>query len=422
MAKIPYSQIPLSSLTERMGRFVICLYIFLSYTATCGVLPSSLISITLYTTALIGVVCFILSGKLTIRDVYMKWVLIFFGFCFVTGVITIAAWNEMSWLNTLYEMFVMILIALAFTQCISSIRHIKMIGYSYVSGAVILMFLLYFTGQLGVDERLGESFMGNANTFAGMYMLALMITLWMLIYSKKILEKLILLGAIAVIYYAMFLSGGRKFIIVPLIFLYILLLLKRDERGRKHIIRYTLIIAAAVALMFYLIMNVPTLYNAIGYRMRYLINMIVGEGDIGASNAIRSMLMKAAFEKGFESPIWGHGFDSFRYYAAKNLNFAAYSHNNWTELWYNSGIIGLFCYYLLYVKFLSKAWKRRNEQNGLMHFVIAAVVSVFIFEYGAVTYYFYPIQIMLCLCSIMLSIKDGDNNGENKDVYTASQE
>lgn len=403
--------IAVNSIVRKLGKLAMLLYIVTSFVANAEVLPQSVISICLYAFVFLGAVSLVVSKSLVVHNLYVVWYGIFCASSFVWVPISLSYWPGNVWGDTIYQMAVGLLISLAFTQFLKSKKDINLLAYAYVLSAVLLMILLAVQGRLEEDDRLGETVMGNANTFATMYMVAVIFAFWLLLNRKKILERLLLCVAVAVIFYGLLLSGGRKFILVPFLVLYIMLLLRKDKRGRSHIIRYTVLIAVLLLGLIWLMMENEMLYEVVGYRMEYLFNMLRGEGAIGASNAMRKNLMNLAFEKGFESPIWGHGFDSFKNLAQQKLNFYAYSHNNWTEIWYNYGLIGLIAYYWLYVKLAIGLWKLKKVAPDMASFGIACIVSIFVFEYGAVSYYMYPVQMLLCVVGVMyfLSLKENAN-------------
>jgi len=185
--------------------------------------------------------------------------------------------------------------------------------------------------------------------------------------------------------YSLVLSGGRKFFIVPFIFLYILLWFKEDKRGRRHIIFYTILFAALLFGVVWLIMNVPTLYNAIGVRMEGFVQNLMGEGG-DSSSAIRETIRHLAWDKWWDRVFFGYGFDSFKYLAEQEVGHFYYSHCNYTELLYSGGIFYLILYYGFYVALLWKALMRRHIAVPYRAFSVGVVLCFLVFDYGAVTY------------------------------------
>ena len=391
-------------LIKQLGRCMLFLYTVASYVSYSDRVPTSLNSLTLFVLLGFGIINFAINNRFRTNNLHFIWYSVFTAFSFVWIVVLELYWPGAEWASSLYQVAVVLGLSLSFSQFLESKKDIRMVCYAYMLGAVLLMGLLAMDNRLTEDTRLGATITGNSNIFAGLYMMAAIMSIWMAINGKNIWEKLLFWAGIIVIFYGLLLSGGRKYVLIPILVLYIMLLLRKDKRGRNHILLYTALIAALFGSLIWLMMSNKTLYQSVGYRMQNLFNMIEGEGEIGSSNEIRMNLINLAFTAGFESPIWGHGFDAFKNLGQRELQFYAYSHNNWTEMWYNYGIIGVVVYYWLYVKLVTGFWKYRNTAQDLASFGIAAIVSTFVFEYGAVTYHGQPNQMLICICAAVLVI------------------
>ena len=122
-------------------------------------------------------------------------------------------------------------------------------------------------------------------------------------------------------------------------------------------------------------------------------------------------MIQIGLDKWMQSPIWGYGFDSFKYYNQIVTGRFYYSHNNFVELLYNEGIIGFVLYYWYYIRVIMIAWKRKAViPQKTRAFVISAVLSMLVYEYGAINYTSTSTMILLCLISIMLGINDNSEN------------
>ena len=396
-------------LIAQLGRCLMFLYIVVSYVAHSDYVPLSFNSLTLYGFLLMGLISFVFNKRFRISNLHFAWYGVFCALSLVWVLILGIYWPNSEWFSTFYQMLVILALSLSFAQFIESRKDIRLVCYAYMLGAVLLMAFLAAAGRLNEDQRLGTTVMGNANSFAGMYMMAAIMSVWMVLNGKNFWEKLLFLAGLIVIFYGLLLSGGRKFILIPFVVLYIMLLLRKDKRGRSHVLGYTLLILAVFGLLVWLMMTNETLYRSVGYRMQYLFNMIEGEGEIGASNEMRKNLMGLAFKEGLESPVWGHGFDSFKNLALQELSFYAYSHNNWTEMLHNYGLIGFAVYYWFYVKIVAGIWKYRRTAQDLTTFAIAVVIAAFVCEYGVVSYYEYQNQILFCIVAAMygICVKEG---------------
>ena len=393
-------------LSERsVGVALFCFYIFISSLANDMVLPSSIGSLTLYLFLGYSVLYILLNKKLKINRI-IKWMLVFIAFC----VFTMLYSPEKGFLSDseFYLLIVNFILILFLSQYDININDIKKISWANVLSAGVLIFILFARGNLtgfSTSNRFGQDLFGNSNILANLLMKSALYAIWLLVYSEnKIIHKMVLTLCLVASYYGMFLSGGRKFIIIPAIFLYILLIFKRDSHGRKHLVKYTGVVIAIVIAVYYLIMNVPAFYAVIGERMESLFSFIrTGHSISGKSAEIRATMIEIGFNKWMDSPIWGYGFDSFKYYNRLITGHFYYSHNNYIELLYDLGIIGFAIYYWFYWKLFYVAWKGKNSYTPeIRAFVIGIVFSMLVFEYGAVNYTVTSTQIMLFFAYTLL--------------------
>lgn len=393
-------------LSERsVGVALFCFYIFISSLANDMVLPSSIGSLTLYLFLGYSVLYILLNKKLKINRI-IKWMLVFIAFC----VFTMLYSPEKGFLSNseFYLLIVNFILILFLSQYDININDIKKISWANILSGGVLIFILFARGNLtgfSTSNRFGQDLFGNSNILANLLMKSALYAIWLLVYSEnKIIHKMVLTLCLVASYYGMFLSGGRKFIIIPAIFLYILLFFKRDSHGRKHLVKYTGVVVAIVIAVYYLIMNVPAFYAVIGERMESLFSFIrTGHSISGKSAEIRATMIEIGFNKWMDSPIWGYGFDSFKYYNRLMTGHFYYSHNNYIELLYDLGIIGFAIYYWFYWKLFYVAWKGKNSYTPeIRAFVIGIVFSMLVFEYGAVNYTVTSTQIMLFFAYTLL--------------------
>lgn len=391
---------------DRISMALLCIYSVLCYLANDVFLPSVLRSIFLYLCAAFGLVCVLLNSRIFTKH-------LFWYMCFMTiSLIGVLYTDGDDWWSVLYTMIVNLVICIVITQLITTEMRIKVLFSSLGFGATVLTLYLFLTNQLYVDERLGTTLYGNPNTFAFLYMFAAICITWLMItvVSKK--QKVFWLICLILNFYPLLLSGGRKYVVVPILFLYIILLMKRDSKGKRHVLFKTAVVLLIVFVVYYLMMTVEVLYDAVGYRMQYLINYFTGEGKVDASNEIREKMRNLAFDEGFSQPIFGHGFDSFKYLSGDKINYYAYSHNNWTEIWYNLGLFGMIVYYSYYLYCFVASKKRIKSNFNLASFGIAFILSMIVFEYGCVTYYETQMQMLLCVVGVMMIICDEERTYE----------
>ena len=397
---------------NEIGVFLFCIYIFASFLGNDVVFPSEIGTYSLF--LFLGYSIFFIAHKKILKITLIeKWTLLFM--CF--SLISMFYSPEKSILNgTYYFLIVNVILVLLLSQYDFTMKTIEKISWTYALSSATLIIMLIATGNI-VDSsaigHLGYELFGNANILATMLMISMLYTMWLLVYANNSLSRKCILFIVLVLgYYGMFLTGGRKYIVIPVVFLYILFLFKQDRAGRQHFIKYTFIIVAVAVSIYFLIMKIPMFYDIIGVRMEGLLAFVTGDvSSADSSSIIRGRMIQIGLDKWMQSPIWGYGFDSFKYYNQIVTGRFYYSHNNFVELLYNEGIIGFVLYYWYYIRVIMIAWKRKAViPQKTRAFVISAVLSMLVYEYGAINYTSTSTMILLCLISIMLVINDNSEN------------
>ena len=120
----------------------------------------------------------------------------------------------------------------------------------------------------------------------------------------------------------------------------------------------------------------------------------VGLGS--GSTSERIFFIEKAIDGFFDSPIYGHGFKSFE------AKFTLYSHNNYLELLYSTGIIGFFLYYSIYLKIYKMVFKVDARNKFLLLF---SLLSISFIDIAAVTYSTKPIQYFICVLFVIFEIQ-----------------
>lgn len=395
---------------QKIGKFALVLYIIFSFITSAGFVPDIFHSLSLYFLVFIAMLNVLMGAKIFVNK-YLVWYFLFI----VLSLFGVINTPTNDWWTVLYRVVIILAVCFSLTCFVKDKEDFYSVIYAFVIGATLLMLMVIFSGRLHEDERLGTTLMENANHFAAMYMITVMLSTWYILYGENRKYKILMAITIVLNFYALLLSGGRKYVIIPFVFAYFALIFRVNKRGKRNIFLYTVIIVAVAVLMYLLVMNNDVLYQSVGRRFEGLIETFFGDGAGDNSSQIRKKMMALAWEHGWETPIFGHGFDSFKYLNKQVLEHNAYSHNNWMEIWYNHGLVGMVLYYGFYVMLVVGAIKNRNKSPKFSAFIVSAIVSIFIFEFGAVDYEMMPIQIFLCLASIVENFKNPKRNnyGEN---------
>lgn len=393
---------------NKIYSIAIVFYILMTLVANDLLIPSSICKVSIILLILTTILYVIFKNKCIInvkKYNFFWWYLTFIA----VSIIAMVYSPDGSFLNnSSYLLYTTTLILFCFCTLIDSFEKIIIVLRSYEWGSALLFFILYYTNNLFTDERIGGSFTGNSNTFALFMMVAFFFTSWLFLYYEKNKYKRIITGMIMIMdLITVLLSGARKSVIACMIYIVILFLYKQDKKGRRHFIRNIILIALVLFYVWKLMLNNPYLYNVVGNRMESLINQLLGNQVLikGSSSYLREEYRHAAILGWMKSPIWGHGYDSFHFYNAIVNGHNVYSHNNYTELLYNLGVIGFAVYYFEYLRLILLGFKSKDTSTKAI--TIAGMIGILLTEYGQVDYNASIIMIFLFVL-YKLSIYDKD--------------
>ncbi len=393
---------------NKIYSIAIVFYILMTLVANDLLIPSSICKVSIILLILTTILYVIFKNKCIInvkKYNFFWWYLTFIA----VSIIAMVYSPDGSFLNnSSYLLYTTTLILFCFCTLIDSFEKIIIVMRSYEWGSALLFFILYYTNNLFTDERIGGSFTGNSNTFALFMMVAFFFTSWLFLYYEKNKYKRIITGMIMIMdLITVLLSGARKSVIACMIYIVILFLYKQDKKGRRHFIRNIILIALVLFYVWKLMLNNPYLYNVVGNRMESLINQLLGNQVLikGSSSYLREEYRHAAILGWMKSPIWGHGYDSFHFYNAIVNGHNVYSHNNYTELLYNLGVIGFAVYYFEYLRLILLGFKSKDTSTKAI--TIAGMIGILLTEYGQVDYNASIIMIFLFVL-YKLSIYDKD--------------
>lgn len=272
---------------------------------------------------------------------------------------------------------------------------------------VITLYLLIFNlPYLGRWERLGQTLYlnyGSYMVYSYCEIISITYLIWNIFFSdiniKNNKFKIIILitqiiGALV--------SGTRKSLLCPIIFLFIYIVFKYKKKIFK-LLFYLIISLVFIFIGYKIMMSNTTLYNRIGIRIESMVQSITQktteEGSINERTLLRSLSMKA-FK---ENPIIGYGLHAFRYYSLNNSGPFLYAHCNYTEILADLGIIGFSLYYISYIFLLYLAFKNRKSKK-LSLIIIAFLLMNLIADYSTVSYYRHYYLIIYFIFSAYLNI------------------
>lgn len=384
-------EIKINTILKNISLILLCAYLAFSYLSYIPGVPQNIVTLMLYGFVAASVCTMIFSRKIRF-NAHIKWYGIFIIACFFSALYSVSQTTSVSMVIQLVKIW-------AFLFCFSNIvdtspKMKAVFGVLSLSAETLYLYLAGTDQLIVEDSRLGNDFIGNANTFSTLFMLGAFGSVYYIVFAEKKITKIIAAAVFVSQEFALALAGGRKFFILPILLLAGQYVLQQGKGGRKHVIVRGVVAVALLVAVGYLIVNVPLLYNAIGYRFEGFIDGVTGKGAYDASSEIRFNMVRDALEFWKSRPLFGYGVDSFKEISI----YGTYSHNNYAELLCDIGFIGAAIYYF-YVAVILKESSRVKSRGAKKTFWLLLLACMLVFEYGAVSYSSMLSQLILLMVS-----------------------
>lgn len=195
-------------------------------------------------------------------------------------------------------------------------------------------------------------------------------------YDTRNHNKTLSIISILIMMLVVVLMGTKKGLVIFGLGSIIMYLLSSEKL--VSILKKIIVVSCVFALSIYSMLNVEILYNVMGSRLEMMINGLMGL-DTDGSTRTRMLFIYNALDIFREHYLIGIGQDGFRY---ENFHQFTYSHNNYTEILANLGLVGFVTYYYIVLSTLNKSI--HCIKNTVLPFVL--VVIMLITDFGAVSY------------------------------------
>lgn len=275
---------------------------------------------------IIATQCIINRGKLIVNlNKYKLWSL---SFLLISLLSLIYSINKSDSFNMLKTFVILVIIMIYVESELNNLYSIEKMIMLYVIGVGITLIYVLITQDLNQFQLAihGEAFTGrwNGNEIGMNAAMALIMILYLFPKAKNLFLKMYYCIIIAVSLYLVYWMGSRKTIVFLILGLCGVILLIKP----KKIIRNLLLVCCLITVSWNLLMEVPSLYQNVGWRLEALTSSITGKGKADSSTLLREKYIKVGIESFKESPVIGYGVDSFREINQHKTNHHTYSHNN----------------------------------------------------------------------------------------------
>lgn len=372
---------------ESAIRKVVCMNILLIILVPLYYFQISIFTASTIVTLLSFIIIFFLKRKITITK-GIKWYFVFVVWSAISYIWSI---DRGTWTGRMRDIitFLLLMVNIAQYCCydndINKVhkRCSQLITWYIICGTAFTAMCYFFEGRsLLVWPRLGT--VATAKIGGLTWFTVVLVSLCFFVehrmmenYDNKRTLYMILF---AFLYISCILTGVRKALFLPLIFLYMYILLKYKSNMVK-LIGFSIFAVLILILAYYVMMKYsPSML----YRVEVLLKSLTGSASDMSLN-IRNNLKHLAWQCFLENPLTGVGIGQFRTYSMWHGGDFLYAHDNIAELLADLGIFGFILFYVNYFRVLIHQITK-NEQ--LLIFSITFIISFFIFDFNQISYYY----------------------------------
>lgn len=249
-----------------------------------------------------------------------------------------------------------------------SIRNLRQAMALNDTLIIILIYVSTYSFELylrfrGSASSVLRGIVGQPNTM-GMFIITLFPLLLFADISKKGMGRLFKFGTISVVLMTLILTGSRGAFLGFTISMGIAL----AEKKKFKLFVYGL----AVILLITPVMLYGPFEGVVFNRLK-----VQEEQEIGSYSSGRWEAWIATLNEVAKKPILGHGFNSFKYvFAMEAWGFESSAHNEYIQLLYEQGILGLLLYLSIFMSIWIYLFKNKNPisdagRYGLTAFLVA---------------------------------------------------
>ncbi len=221
--------------------------------------------------------------------------------------------------------------------------------------------------------------LGNANSLALAMIMSILSSILYLYKEKEVSKTFFYYQYINIFLslYMIILTVSKKGILFGSIMILVFLIL--SIKNLKSLFNLG-IMGILIVAIFLNVINLDELQNNITHIVRRFtaLGSQLDSGSRFGSTGERLYFIELALNYFMDKPLFGHGIDNFRVYTGR------YTHNNYTELLFGVGFIGMTLYYSLYFFIIKKIF---NIQNINLKIILAlTIINMLIVDIAVVSY------------------------------------
>ena len=304
------------------------------------------------------------------------WFILFFCVCLLSIPLAIDRSNS---LNTMKTLVVLMIILFVMDEDIITKSDLEKYMKMYMIAAAIMMLYLVLFFDLNnfqlAQRGMATTGMWNGNDVGLKCAAFLIFFLYFFDSDKRVFKRFILLVGAVLALVLLYFTASRKALLITVFGFAMYFYFKHPNKRFRNL----LIILFGIYMAFQLSMNIPVLYDAVGWRIEGMLALVTGEGVADGSALLRAQYIQVGLDAFKESPIIGYGIDNYRYINLRETGHLTYSHNNFVDILVGVGGIGFLVYYFYYIKLTCDFLRLYFRRNTSMLLNTTAICFLFFF-------------------------------------------
>jgi len=295
------------------------------------------------------------------------------------------------YLTTLFTMFKFLVFFLIIAHFARNRATISVMFFALLIGSAIVAVSAYLSGDYVRAEVYGERIAGtalNANVFAMTLVYATLVLLYFFKIWKSLILKIGIIGILLILARLIIASGSRKGFISFMMVLFFWYFFAYKKEILRNPLRPILAGLAILVVIVFLYRNLA--YTLMAERMQRFLETLQagGVGVETSSVATRLSMIRRGLKIIAANPLFGIGLNQYRVVSG----FGSYAHNNYIEMFSNTGLVGGIIYYSIFVvlwlrlRRLSKIPLEKYELE-IVNISKVFIVIRFVVDLVAVSYY-----------------------------------
>ena len=307
---------------------------------------------------------------------FKTWFILFFGVCLLSIPFGISISNS---LNTMKTLVVLMIILFVMDDEIQTEYDLGNFMQMYMIAAFIMMLYVVLNVDLNnfqlSQHGWADTGMWNGNDVGLKCAVFLIFFLYFFDSDKRVFKRFILLVGAVLALVLLYFTASRKALLIAVFGIALYYYFKHPNKRFRNL----LIILFGIYMLFQLVMNVPELYEAIGWRIEGMLSLVSGKGTADSSALLRARYIQVGFDAFKKSPIIGYGVDNYRFINLRETGHFTYSHNNFVDILVGVGGIGFLVYYSYYIKLTCDFLRLYFRRNASMLLNTTAICFLFFF-------------------------------------------